>query len=124
MWGREGSAFGHRLNEKQILPWRREPALRYVLPGRVASLDQPDSSRARPGLYLLLARNGVTDVRKLFEVHEPRDAVPAGETGSEALFVFVDAPCQVIRDARVQHARPTRHDIYVIDAHLQQRSWT
>src|SRR6185503_18781666 len=49
-----------------------EPAIRQVQPGRVACLDQADSSRARPGLDLFLARNGVTHIRKLLEVHQPR----------------------------------------------------
>ncbi|HEV8380540.1 MAG TPA: hypothetical protein VGQ29_03085, partial [Gemmatimonadales bacterium] len=57
-----------------------EPALRQVLPGRVASLDQVDSSRARPGLYLLLTRNGFTDVRKLFDgVHTQQKPMPPGQ---------------------------------------------
>src|SRR5207249_5585738 len=76
-----------------------------------------DLSGANPALDLLLAGNGVTNVRELLEVHEPGDVIPACEARGQALLVFVDTACEVVGDADIQHARATGHDVHVVDPH-------
>src|SRR6185503_14359415 len=88
-----------------------------VFPGRVVLFDEPDLSSPNPALDLLLASDGVMNVRKLLEIDEARNAVDACETGDEAALVLVDTPCEVVGDPRVQHPRATGHDVDVVGAH-------
>jgi hypothetical protein len=64
------------------------PALGQVLPCRVLRLNHRKAFSACPGLDLLLAGNGVSDLMKRFVVHEPIDVVSLGEAVDFTAFVL------------------------------------
>src|SRR2546430_385429 len=82
---------------------KKKPVLGQIFAGGVTIFDQADLPQPFPALDLLLARNGVSDVRKLLEVDEPGDAILAGEPRDEASFVLVHSPRQVIRYPGIEH---------------------
>src|SRR2546430_17495727 len=98
-------------------------ALRQVVPRRVTFFNYLDIPRSHPPLDLLLSRNRITDVPIFLEVDKPRNPVPPREAGDKALLVLIYAPPQVIRHARVQHARATCHDVDPIPADHLLASW-
>jgi len=72
---------------------------RAVFPCGVTLFDQADLAGTNPALDLLLTSDGVTNVRKLLEIHEARDAVHARESWDETALVFVDTPCEIVGNA-------------------------
>ena len=79
----------------------REPGIE-IDPMRVLALDQIDL----PVLQRLLALDGLLDVAELLEIDEHRYAVAAGEHGSLACAMELDAPQDVVGDADIE--RPAR----------------
>ena|SRR5205814_5167044 len=70
----------------------REPGVRQVLPCGVFLFDQPHLACANPALELLLTGDGVANIAELFEVNQPRDAVPARDLGSSRPVSFLGRP--------------------------------
>src|SRR5205814_1684588 len=107
---RRGAPGEERRKRKRMSVWTLwfpEPPVRQVCPGRVVFLNHADLSGTNPPFDLLLAGDGVTNVCELLEVHKPRHAISARESGDEAPLMLIDAPREVVGDAGVQHSRAT-----------------
>jgi len=77
-----------------LFGWRK--TLSKVLPGRITPLNQPYFLHSTPSLNLLFARDRVTNVRKLFAMHQPEDFVSRGKSRDESLPVFNHPALEVV----------------------------
>ena len=75
-----------------------------VIPIRVDGDDLPHLPRAWLMLHVVLALNGVADVVELFEIDQPLQPVPPGETCDTSAAVFVDTANEITGHADIQNA--------------------
>jgi hypothetical protein len=78
-----------------------------VRPVGIHLFDQSDLPIPAPLLEALLSRNRLIDALVSFVPDEPLDIVLCGESRNDFGFVFMDAPGQIVGDAKIKRSMPT-----------------
>ena len=82
-----------------------------IVPGGVGSLDEVDLLGASEGLELFLARDGASDITKIFEIDEAMDAVTSGVGAGVGLAMGVQAAGEGVGDADIEISRATGENV-------------